>query len=65
MLAKETRTDVCGDYRRGMVCVGDVVVAKLDEMSKMMTFRGEGREIRGTYKKLMEEGRKDADHFSE
>ena len=65
MLAKETQTDVCRDCRRGMVYVGDVVVARWDEMSKMMTFRGEGREIRGIYKKMMEEGRKDEDRFSE
>jgi hypothetical protein len=64
-LAREARTDVYRDYRRGMVYVGDEVVAKWDGMAKMMTFRGEGREIRGTYKKLMEEGKRDEDPFSE
>ena len=41
------------------------MVAKWDEMSKMMIFRGEGKEIRDTYKRLMAEGNSDEDHFSE
>ena len=40
LLARETRTDVYRDYKRGRNYVGDVVVVKWDEMSKMMTFRG-------------------------
>jgi hypothetical protein len=31
----------------------------------MMMFRGEGKEIRDTYKKLMEEGKREEDQFSE
>ena len=65
LMAKERRTDVYRDFRRGMVYVGDEVVARWDEMSKMMTFRGEGKDIRETYQKLMEEGRREQDHFSE
>ena len=65
LLAREGRTDVYRDFRRGMVYVGDEVVAKWDETGKMMTFRGEGKEIRGTYKKLMEEGKREEDQFSE
>lgn len=53
------------DYRRGMVYVGDEVVAKWDVTGKMMTFNGEGKEIKGAYKKLMEEGRREEVHFSE
>jgi hypothetical protein len=65
LMARERRTDVYRDFRRGMVYVGDEVVARWDEMSKTMTFRGEGKDIRETYKKLMEEGRREEDHFSE
>ena len=64
-MAKEGRTDVYRDYRRGMVYVGDEVVAKWDVTGKMMTFNGEGKEIKGAYKKLMEEGRREEVHFSE
>ena len=64
-MAKENRQDVYRDFRRGMVYVGDEVVAKWDEISKMMMFRGEGNEIKDTYKKLMEEGKREEDHFSE
>jgi len=48
-----------------MVYVVDEVVAKWDEKSKMMMFRGEGKEIRVAYKNLMEEGKREEDHFSE
>ena len=65
LLAKEGRTDVYRDFRRGMVYVGDEVVVKWDVTGKMMTFSGEGKEVRGTYKKLMEEGRREEDQFSE
>ena len=64
-MAREARTDVYRDFRRGMVYVGDEVVAKWDEKSKMMMFRGEGREIRVAYKSLMEEGKREEDHFGE
>ena len=61
LLAKDGRNDVYRDFRRGVVYVGDEVVAKWDEMLKMMMFRGEGKEIRDTYKRLMEEGRGEED----
>ena len=47
-LASEGRKDVYRDYRRGMVYVGDELVAKWDEKSKIMMFRGNGKEIRET-----------------
>ena len=65
LLAREGRTDVYRDFRRGMVYVGDEVVAKWDEGLKMMLFRGEGKGIRDTYKKLMEQGTREEEHFSE
>ena len=65
LLAREGRTDVYRDFRRGMVYVGDEVVAKSDEGLKMMLFRGEGKGIRDTYKKLMEQGMREEEHFSE
>ena len=64
-LVREGREDVYGDFRRGMVYVGDEVVAKWDDMLKMMVFRREGKDIRDSYKKLMEEGRREEDQFSE
>ena len=45
--------------------VGDEIVARWDDKSKVMTFRGEGRGFRETYKRLMEEGRREEDQFSE
>ena len=45
--------------------MGDDEVARWDVMSNIMMFRGEGKEIRETYKKLMEEGKREEDHFSE
>ena len=65
LLAREGRKDVYRDFRRGLVYVGDEVVAKWDVTGKMMTFSGEGKEIRETYKKLMEEGRREEAQFSE
>ena len=65
MMARDGRNDVYRDFRRGVVYVGDEVVAKWDEMFKMMMFRGEGKEIRDTYKRLMEDGRREEDQFSE
>ena len=65
MMARDGRNDVYRDFRRGVVYVGDEVVAKWDEMFKMMMFRGEGKEIRDAYKRLMEEGKREEDHFSE
>ena len=59
MLAGEERTDVYRDFGRGIVYVGDDVVAKWDGMSKTMKFREEGTDIRATYKKLMEEEKKE------
>ena len=64
-MAREARTDVYRDFRRGTVYVRDDVVAKWDEKSKIMMFRGEGKEIRVAYKSLMEEGEREEDHFSE
>jgi hypothetical protein len=64
-LAKERRTDVYRDFRRGIVYVGEEVVAKWDAALKMMMFRGEGKEIRESYKKLLAEGKREEDHFSE
>ena len=64
-MARERRTDVCRDYRRGMVYVRDEVVAQWDEIRKVMTFRGEGKDIKETYRKLREEGKREEDHFSE
>ena len=64
-LRNERRTDVYRDYRRGIVYVGDVVVARWDETLKVMMFRGEGKEIRESYKRLLEEGKREEDGFSE
>ena len=63
--AREGRTDVYRDFKRGMAYVGDEAVAKWDEMSKIMMFRGEGKQLRDAYKKLMQEGNREEDHFSE
>ena len=65
VMAREGRTDIYRDFRRGLVYVGDEVVAKWDEMFKVIMFQGEGRKIRETYKQLMEEGRREEDNFSE
>ena len=65
LLAREGRKDVYRDFRRGLVYVGDKVVAKWDVTGKMMTFSGEGKEIRGTFRKLMEEGKREEAQFSE
>ena len=40
-------------------------MAKWDENSKVMLFDGEGRQVRDTYKKLLEEGRREEEDFSE
>ena len=42
----------------------DEVVAKWEEMFKMITFRGKEMNIRETYKKLMKDGEREDDHFS-
>jgi hypothetical protein len=47
------------------VYVGREVVAKWDEMFKLMMFQGEGKEIRETYKQLMKERSREEDQFSE
>ena len=65
MKAREERTDVYSDYNRGLVYVGDEVVAKLDAEIRVMTFAGEGKEIRTKYKELMDEGRREQSEFSE
>ena len=44
----------------------NVMVAKWDDVSKVMLFDGEGKEIRETYKKLMAERRgEEGGEFSE
>ena len=45
--------------------VRDGVVARWDDTSKVMTFRGEGRGIREAYKRLLEEGKREENQFSE
>ena len=65
MQAKENREDVYRSYTKGLVWVGDDLVAKWDDMSKVMMFDGEGKVIRDTYKKLMAEKKGDAGDFSE
>ena len=45
--------------------VGDEVVARWDETLKVMIFRGDGKEIRESYKRLLEEGKREEDGFSE
>ena len=65
MLSREGRTDVYRDFRRGVVYVGNEIVAKWDEERKVMTFTGEGKKIRDTFKRMMEEGRREDDAFSE
>ena len=64
-LANERRNDVYRDFRRGIVYGGDEVVARWDETSKAMLFGGKGKEIRESYKRLMEEGKREEDQFSE
>ena len=65
IMAREGRKDVYRDFRRGTVYVGDEMVAKWDVVSKAMTFQGEGKKVRETFKKLMAEGRREEDDFSE
>ena len=48
-----------------MVYVENEVVAKWDEISKVMMFGGEGKNIKDIYKKLMAEGRWEEGEFTE
>ena len=45
--------------------MGNEIVAKWDEERKVMTFTEEGEKIRDTFKRMMEEGRREGDAFSE
>ena len=45
--------------------VGDEVVARWDDKSKVIMFRGQGRGVGEIFKRLMEEGRREEDQFSE
>ena len=66
MAAKEGRRDVYRDYKQGKVWVGNVVVAKWEDDSQVMTFRGEGKVIRVAYKASKVGGwRGEEDEFSE
>ena len=64
-IAKEGRKDVYRDFTRGVVYVGDEEMARWDVMSKIMMFRGEVKDIGETFKNLMEERKREEDHFSE
>ena len=65
IMAREGRKDVYRDFRRGTVYVGDDMVAKWDWVSKVMTFQGEGKQVRESFKKLMAEGKREDEDFSE
>ena len=66
MAAKEGRRNVYRDYKQGKVWVGNAVVAKWENESQVMTFRSEGKDIRGTYKTSKAGGwREEEDEFSE
>ncbi len=65
LMEREGRTDVYRDFKRGTVYVGHDLVARWDEMSKVMMFTGAGKGIKATYKQLMEEGRREEETFSE
>ena len=64
MLAKPNRTDVTRDYRKGTVYVENTLVAKWDDIFKVMQSKGEAKEVRDKYEELMKEGR-DEGEFSE
>ena len=56
MMEREGWTDIHPNFRRGRVYVGDKMVARLDEVTKVMMFDGEGKTIRETNRKFMVEG---------
>ena len=65
MAAREGREDVYRDYKQGKVWVGNAVVAKWEADSQVMTFRGEGKDIRWTYKTSNAGWGREEDEFSE
>ena len=65
MGAKEGRKDVYRDYRQGKVWVGNELVSKWEDDSQVMTFRGEGKDIRGAYKSSKVGWLREEDEFSE
>ena len=65
MMAKEGRRDVERDYKQGKVYVGEKMVAKWNDVTKVMEFSGDGRDTRETYKKLMMQSRGEEDYVSD
>jgi hypothetical protein len=53
------------DYKQGKVWVGNELVSKWEDDSKVMTFRGEGKDIRGAYKSSKAGWWREEDEFSE
>ena len=69
MMVRDGRTDVDRDFEQGKVFVGKdgnwEIVARWDEETKRMQFRGEGKEIKEQYEKLMMEKRGEEEAFSD
>lgn len=65
IVAGNGRDDVYRVYEQGKVWVGNELVTKWNVMLGMMQFRGEGKDVRETYKKLIEETKGLEDDFSD
>jgi hypothetical protein len=69
MMARDGRTDVDRDFEQGKVFVGKdgswELVARWDDETKRMQFRGEGKHIKDQYEKLMAERRGEEEVFSD
>jgi hypothetical protein len=69
MMVRDGRTDVDRDFEQGKVFVGKdgnwEIVARWDEETKRMQFRGEGKQIKEQYEKLMMEKRGEEEAFSD
>ena len=68
-MARNGRSDVDRDFDQGKVWVktltGSELVARWDDESRRMQFRGEGKEIKEEYEKLMVEKRGEEEVFSD
>ena len=65
MLAKNGRSDVDRCFDQGKVWVGRELVARWDDESKRMQFRGEGKQVKEQYEKLLMERRGEEEVFSD
>ena len=69
MMVRHGRSDVDRDFDQGKVWVkataGSELVARWDEESRKMQFRGEGKQIKEQYEKLMAEKRREEEVSSD